>query len=71
MPLKSDPLPFLSPKSPDLPIHLPTQSRNHNRETIKNIPRSDIMRESVIYPDILEEGREEIALTAKLNSIPH
>lgn len=29
------------------------------------------MRESVIYPDIFEEGREEIALTAKLNSIPH
>ncbi|MCA2783168.1 MAG: flagellar assembly protein H, partial [Microcystis sp. M125S2] len=30
-----------------------------NRETIKNILRSDIMRESVIYQDILEEGREE------------
>jgi predicted transposase/invertase (TIGR01784 family) len=28
------------------------------------------MRESVIYQDILEEGREEGALTAKLNSIP-
>ncbi len=28
------------------------------------------MRESVIYQDILEEGREERALTAKLNSIP-
>ena len=37
-----------------------------NRETIKNILRSEIMRESVIYQDILEEG----ALTAKLNSIP-
>jgi predicted transposase YdaD len=41
-----------------------------NRETIKKILRSDIMRESVIYQDILEEGREEGALTAKLNSIP-
>ncbi len=30
-----------------------------NRETIKKILRSDIMRESVIYQDILEEGREE------------
>jgi predicted transposase/invertase (TIGR01784 family) len=28
------------------------------------------MRESVIYQDILEEGREEGALTAKLDSIP-
>ncbi|GCA71720.1 hypothetical protein MiYa_03262 [Microcystis aeruginosa NIES-2519] len=28
------------------------------------------MRESVIYQDILEEGREEGALTSKLNSIP-
>jgi predicted transposase/invertase (TIGR01784 family) len=37
-----------------------------NRETIKKILRSDILRESVIYQDILEEG----ALTAKLNSIP-
>ena len=37
-----------------------------NRETIKKILRSDIMRESVIYQDILEEGE----LTAKLNSIP-
>jgi predicted transposase/invertase (TIGR01784 family) len=41
-----------------------------NRETIKKILRSEIMRESVIYQDILEEGREEGALTAKLNSIP-
>ncbi len=41
-----------------------------NRETIKKILRSDIMRESVIYQDILEEGREEGALTAKLDSIP-
>ena len=41
-----------------------------NREKIKKILRSDIMRESVIYQDILEEGREEGALTAKLNSIP-
>ncbi|MFM7878378.1 MAG: flagellar assembly protein H, partial [Microcystis panniformis] len=32
---------------------------NYNRETIKKILRSDIMRESVIYQDILEEGREE------------
>ncbi|GEA28614.1 hypothetical protein MiAbW_03190 [Microcystis aeruginosa NIES-4325] len=30
-----------------------------NRETIKKIPRSDIMRESVIYQDILEEGEEK------------
>jgi predicted transposase/invertase (TIGR01784 family) len=30
-----------------------------NRETIKKILRSDIMRESVIYQDILEEGKEE------------
>ncbi|GBL11106.1 hypothetical protein MSj_02606 [Microcystis aeruginosa Sj] len=30
-----------------------------NRETIKNILRSDIMRESVIYQDILEEGEEK------------
>jgi predicted transposase/invertase (TIGR01784 family) len=30
-----------------------------NRETIKKILRSEIMRESVIYQDILEEGREE------------
>ncbi len=30
-----------------------------NRETIKKILRSKIMRESVIYQDILEEGREE------------
>ena len=37
-----------------------------NRETIKKILRSDIMRESVIYQDILEEGE----LSAKLNSIP-
>jgi predicted transposase/invertase (TIGR01784 family) len=41
-----------------------------NREKIKKILRSDIMRESVIYQDILEEGRGEGALTAKLNSIP-
>ena len=41
-----------------------------NRETIKKILRSEIMRESVIYQDILEEGREEGALTAKLDSIP-
>jgi predicted transposase/invertase (TIGR01784 family) len=41
-----------------------------NRETIKKILRSEIMRESVIYQDILEEGREEGVLTAKLNSIP-
>ena len=41
-----------------------------NRETIKKILRSEIMRESVIYQDILEEDREEGALTAKLNSIP-
>jgi predicted transposase YdaD len=37
-----------------------------NRETIKKILRSEIMRESVIYQDILEEGE----LSAKLNSIP-
>ncbi len=37
-----------------------------NRETIKKILRSDIMRESVIYQDILEEGE----LSAKLTSIP-
>ncbi|MBD2118815.1 Rpn family recombination-promoting nuclease/putative transposase, partial [Microcystis wesenbergii] len=30
-----------------------------NRETIKKILRSDIMRESVIYQDILEEGEEK------------
>ncbi|MFM7791250.1 MAG: flagellar assembly protein H, partial [Microcystis panniformis] len=30
-----------------------------NRETIKKILRSDIMRESVIYQDILEEGKEK------------
>jgi predicted transposase/invertase (TIGR01784 family) len=30
-----------------------------NRETIKKIPRSDIMRASVIYQDILEEGEEK------------
>ncbi|AKV65487.1 hypothetical protein VL20_254 [Microcystis panniformis FACHB-1757] len=41
-----------------------------NRETIKKILRSEIMRESVIYQDILEEDREEGSLTAKLNSIP-
>jgi predicted transposase YdaD len=51
---------------PDLPIYPPTQSRNYNRETIKKILRSDIIRESVIYQDILEEGE----LSAKLNSIP-
>ncbi|NCQ94838.1 MAG: aspartate aminotransferase [Microcystis aeruginosa W11-06] len=28
------------------------------------------MRESVIYQDILEEGREKGELSAKLNSIP-
>ncbi|BBH42157.1 hypothetical protein myaer102_48000 [Microcystis viridis NIES-102] len=55
---------------PDLLIYPPTRSKNYNRETIKKILRSDIMRESVIYQDILEEGREEGALTAKLNSIP-
>ncbi|TRT56933.1 MAG: hypothetical protein EWV85_07210 [Microcystis aeruginosa Ma_QC_C_20070703_M131] len=30
-----------------------------NRETIKKILRSDIMRASVIYQDILEEGEEK------------
>ncbi|MCA2577233.1 MAG: Rpn family recombination-promoting nuclease/putative transposase [Microcystis sp. M41BS1] len=30
-----------------------------NRETIKKILRRDIMRESVIYQDILEEGEEK------------
>jgi predicted transposase/invertase (TIGR01784 family) len=30
-----------------------------NRETIKKILRSDIMRESVIYQDILGEGEEK------------
>ncbi|NCS79056.1 MAG: flagellar assembly protein H, partial [Microcystis aeruginosa K13-07] len=30
-----------------------------NRETIKKILRSEIMRESVIYQDILEEGEEK------------
>ncbi|TRU91151.1 MAG: hypothetical protein EWV76_03270 [Microcystis novacekii Mn_MB_F_20050700_S1] len=30
-----------------------------NRETIKKILRSDIIRESVIYQDILEEGEEK------------
>ncbi|MFM6589145.1 MAG: hypothetical protein ACKPJA_14880 [Microcystis panniformis] len=66
MPKKCYLLVFLSQKSPNLPIYPQTRSSNYNRETIKKILRSDILRESVIYQDILEEGE----LSAKLTSIP-